>query len=103
MGQVTIKTSDQLVMLWRGLTRRCPRCESGGLFRRWTEMVEVCPRCELEFESEEGYWLGAIIINTLMSGLILALLIALGVGLTWPHVPAIPFVIVGVPLAIAIP
>jgi uncharacterized protein (DUF983 family) len=100
---VTITTSDRLVMLRRGATRRCPRCESGALFRRWTEMVEECPRCGLVFESEEGYWLGAIIINTLLSGAIIALLIALGVGLTWPDIPALPMMVVGLPLGIALP
>ncbi len=28
-------------------------------------MTGECPRCGLKFEREEGYWLGAIIINTL--------------------------------------
>ena len=103
LAQVTITTSDRMMMLWRGLTRRCPRCESGELFRRWTEMVEECPRCELEFEREEGYWLGAIIINTLVSGLIIALLLALSVSLTWPDIPALPLLVVGVPIGIALP
>ena len=66
-------------------------------------MVEECPRCGLAFESEEGYWLGAIIINTLLSGAIIALLIALGVGLTPPDVPALPMIVVGLPLGIALP
>jgi uncharacterized protein (DUF983 family) len=100
---VKITTSDRLVMLWRGARRRCPRCESDSLFRRWTEMVEECPRCGLAFESEEGYWLGAIIINTLLSGSIIALLIALVVSLTWPDIPVLPMIVVGLPLGIALP
>ncbi len=103
LTQVTITTSDRLIMLWRGLTRRCPRCESGGLFRRWTEMVDECPRCGLVYEREEGYWLGAIIINTLLSGLIIALLIALAVSLTWPDIPALPLLAAGLPIGIALP
>jgi uncharacterized protein (DUF983 family) len=90
-------------MLWRGLTRRCPRCESDNLFYRWTEMVDVCPRCELIFETEEGYWLGAIAINTLMSTIIIALLMSLAVLITWPDVPAVPLLIVGFPIGVALP
>ncbi len=100
---MTITTSDRLVMLWRGATRRCPRCESGGLFRRWTEMVDVCPRCGLEFEHEEGYWLGAIVINTVVSGVVIALLFALVVGLTWPEIPGWPLALGGLPIAIGLP
>ena len=53
-------------MLWRGLTRHCPRCGSGHLFRHWVKMVPDCPRCGLHFEGrpEEGHFLGAITINT---------------------------------------
>lgn len=103
MDQLTITTSDRLVMLWRGLTRRCPRCESGNLFRRWTEMVETCPRCELVYEREEGYWLGAIVINTLVTSILIALLFALTVGLTWPDIPALPLIAVGLPIGIVLP
>ena len=66
-------------------------------------MVGECPRCGLVFEREEGYWLGAIIINTLLSGAIIALLIALVVVLTWPDIPALPMIVVGLPLGIALP
>ena len=50
-------------MLARGAARRCARCGSGGLFRRWFTMAERCPRCDLQFEREEGYWTGAMMIN----------------------------------------
>ena len=90
-------------MLWRGLTLRCPRCQSGSLFRRWTEMLETCPRCELEFEREEGYWLGAIVINTLVTTVIFAALMTIAVVLTWPDIPALPLLAVGLPLGIAFP
>ena len=50
-------------MLWWGFTKRCPRCGSGHLFRRWFTIVERCPRCGLRFEREEGYWAGALAIN----------------------------------------
>jgi uncharacterized protein (DUF983 family) len=90
-------------MLLRGATLRCPRCESGSLFCRWTEIAGECPRCGLVFEREEGYWLGAIIINTLLSGLVIALLIALTVSLTWPDIPALPMIAVGLPLGIGLP
>ena len=50
-------------MLWRGMIRRCPRCGTGKLFRRWFRMVERCPGCGYRFEREEGFQLGGYVIN----------------------------------------
>jgi uncharacterized protein (DUF983 family) len=49
--------------LWRGMTRRCPRCGSGQLFRRWLKIRDQCPRCGLRLEREEGGFLGAMTVN----------------------------------------
>ena len=50
-------------MLWRGATRRCPRCGTGKLFSRWFGMVERCPGCGYRFQREEGFQLGGYVIN----------------------------------------
>ena len=50
-------------MLARGLLRRCPRCGSGRLFSTWFRIRERCPTCEYRFAREEGFWLGAYVIN----------------------------------------
>ena len=49
--------------LVRGLTKRCPRCGQRKLFSAWFTLARVCPRCGLEFEREEGGFLGAIVLN----------------------------------------
>jgi uncharacterized protein (DUF983 family) len=74
-------------MLLRGLVRHCPRCGGGRLFHRWFTMRERCPRCDLLFEREEGFFLGAYVMNV---GLVLALLALwtfFGVVLTQPDPP----------------
>ncbi len=61
--------------MW-GLTKRCPACGRGGLFRRWFRIVDRCPRCGLKFERIEGHWIGAIGMNTIVTfGSILVLMI----------------------------
>jgi len=61
-------------MLARGLVKRCPRCGSGGLFRRWFKMLDRCPRCGHRFEREEGFFLGAYVINLAVAqGLVILL------------------------------
>ncbi|MFV1962804.1 MAG: DUF983 domain-containing protein [Acidimicrobiia bacterium] len=73
-------------MVWRGLRRRCPRC-GGHAFESWFRMKDHCDRCGLRFEREEGYWVGAIMINTTVTfGTFVGLFLFL-VLVTWPDVP----------------
>ncbi|HEY2301497.1 MAG TPA: DUF983 domain-containing protein [Acidimicrobiales bacterium] len=68
-------------MLSRGFTRRCARCGSGHLFHAWFTMVVRCPRCGYLFDREEGFFLGAYLINFIATegllGVVLIVLIAL--------------------------
>ncbi len=50
-------------MLIRGATKRCAACGGGGLFRGWFTMADQCPTCGYVFEREEGFFLGAYVIN----------------------------------------
>jgi uncharacterized protein (DUF983 family) len=50
-------------MLARGLAKRCPLCGSAGLFTRWFRMRERCPGCGYRFDREEGFFLGAYVVN----------------------------------------
>ena len=54
--------------MFRGVTRRCPSCGQGKLFRRWFSLAERCPRCGLVFEREEGAFLGSLAINYGVTG-----------------------------------
>ncbi|MGH2784662.1 MAG: DUF983 domain-containing protein [Actinomycetota bacterium] len=56
------------VALWRGLTRRCPACGQGKLFRNWFKLANRCPRCGLILEREEGAFLGSLAINYGVTG-----------------------------------
>lgn len=62
-------------MLVRGLVRHCPRCGSGRLFRGYFHMVDRCPKCGYLFDREEGFWLGAFVVNFAVAEGVLALLI----------------------------
>jgi uncharacterized protein (DUF983 family) len=82
----------------RGLVRHCPRCGSGNLFRHWTHIIDHCPRCGLIFEVEEGYWVGAMIWNLVVTELLFVVLVGVGVALTWPELAVWPLVFIGVAL-----
>lgn len=42
---------------------RCPYCGRGRLFRGIFRMLSRCPECGLSYFPEQGYYLGAMIIN----------------------------------------
>src|SRR5215203_3446633 len=90
-------------MLRWGFTKRCARCGSGHLFTRWFTMVDDCPRCGLHFEREQGYWAGALAINIGIAGVVFVLAFAIGLALTIPNIPVVPFLAVLIPLMIIVP
>jgi len=90
-------------MLGRGLLRRCPNCGRGHIFHQWLRMSERCPQCGLYFEREEGYWTGAVAINTVSTELIFIAVTAFLVIWTWPDVPMAPILTAAIALNIVVP
>jgi uncharacterized protein (DUF983 family) len=87
-------------MFRRALTRHCPRCGSGHLFRHWVTMEPDCPRCGLHFEREAGYWAGALAINLILVGGLFALVFIVALAITLPNVPVAPLLAILVPIMI---
>jgi hypothetical protein len=56
------------------------------LFSRWTRLVDRCPGCGLRFEREEGYWVGAMIVNIAVTELAFLGVVVGGIAATWPDV-----------------
>lgn len=70
-------------LLVRGVLRQCPLCGSRAVFDSWFEVRARCPRCHFPLRRDEGHWLGAVGINTIVTlgALMLTLLVAF--TLTW--------------------
>jgi uncharacterized protein (DUF983 family) len=47
----------------RAARLRCPNCGRGRLFRGVFRMLNRCPECGLSYFPEQGYYVGAMIIN----------------------------------------
>lgn len=61
-------------MLDRGALRRCAACGGGRLSTGWFRMAPTCPRCGYRFEREEGFFLGAYVMNLVIAqGLVMLL------------------------------
>ena len=97
MSNRTLNPSRGL-MLWRGLRRKCPRCGTGKLFRRWFRMVDDCPNCHLHFEREPGYWVGAVAINTTVIGFVFAVVLVAFSAATIPDIPWVTLLLIEIPI-----
>jgi uncharacterized protein (DUF983 family) len=99
-----LRISDEMAMvlllLWRGLRLRCPRCGVGKLYRGVLTMHERCPHCNWVFEREEGYWTGAVAVNLIVSELIVA---AFVVPLAAMQTPLLPLLAIGLPVTVLLP
>ena len=73
-------------MIARALRRKCPRCGESA-YESFFGMREHCRRCGLEFEREEGYWVGAMIINTTVTFATFLIVFGGSIVLTWPDIP----------------
>ena len=62
-----------------------------------------CPECGLHFEREEGYWVGALIINTTVTFATFMIVFVAGIAITWPDVPWVGVGIVTIALNALIP
>jgi uncharacterized protein (DUF983 family) len=99
-----LRISDEaamvLLLLWRGLRLRCPRCGKGKLFRGVFAMPERCSICGWVYEREEGYWTGAMAINLVVSELIVA---AFVVPLAAMQTPLLTLFVFGLPWTVLLP
>lgn len=77
-----------LVLLGRALRLRCPRCGAGGLFVSWLRPRRSCPNCRQLIErAEEGYWLGALLVNLCIAEILPVGIVVVIVIVTWPRPP----------------
>lgn len=90
-------------MLARGLRRRCPLCGSGDMFRTFFLVKERCPRCNFPIHREEGHWIGAIGMNTVVSfGALLVTLLVVFI-LTWDDRSGVAVFVPGFAVAAIVP
>ena len=91
---------DLALLFVRALRLRCPVCGRGKLFASWFRMYESCSWCGHHFEREEGYFVGAMALNLIVTEvIILAAVIVLLVA----HVPILPAIVIGVILGVGGP
>jgi uncharacterized protein (DUF983 family) len=77
-----------LLLLGRAVRLRCPRCGGRGLFQSWLRPKRACPYCgQLIERAEEGYFLGALLVNLVIAEVLPLAIIVVEIIRTWPHSP----------------
>jgi uncharacterized protein (DUF983 family) len=87
----------------RGAIGRCPNCGGRGLFESFFRLRARCPTCGLTFEREEGYWLGAMIVNIGVTEALFGVFFVGGMLATWPDVPWTGLLVGGVAINVTVP
>jgi uncharacterized protein (DUF983 family) len=91
------------LLLWRGFWRRCPLCGVRGVFSSWFTKMDRCPRCNFPLKREEGHWIGALGMNTVVTFGALAVTLLINVVVMWEDRRAAPLFISCFAVALAVP
>lgn len=92
-------------LLGRGFTKRCPNCGGRGVYDTWFQMKDRCPSCGMRFEREEGFFVGAYLINFAVA-IVLLFLLCMGfvaVKAADPDAGATGFMVAGVLIGLLVP
>ncbi len=89
--------------LFRGLTKRCPRCGERHLFVERLRIKPRCPRCGLRLEREEGGFLGAMTVNYAVTTLLWVAFLVVWLIVDLPDVSVAPLTISSVILVAVVP
>jgi uncharacterized protein (DUF983 family) len=90
-------------LIGRALLARCPVCGQRKIFTRWLKMAAQCPRCGFVFERQEGHFIGAVGLNTVITAVALMASIIVGLVLSSPDLAVVPVLVVALSIAILLP
>jgi uncharacterized protein (DUF983 family) len=91
-------------MIRRAIVLLCPLCGARRTFiRRWFGKYERCRTCGIRWRREEGFELGAITINTILTFIVLTAAMTVGFITTSPDIPVLPMVLSLVGVAVLMP
>jgi uncharacterized protein (DUF983 family) len=90
-------------MLWRAVRRRCPHCGGRGWFKGWLHPTDRCTDCGYRFERQEGFMLGVMALNIIVTMGAIILAGGIGMALSWPDLAMVPIVGASVLVAVVVP
>jgi uncharacterized protein (DUF983 family) len=82
---------------------RCPRCGGSGWWLSLTKRVPRCRSCGYRYEREPGFSLGAITMNITVTFAALAVVLAVGIVSSYPHIAVVPMLVAGGLVVVVLP
>lgn len=91
-------------MMGRAVLLKCPWCGSRPTFiRSWFRRHDRCCTCGIAWCREEGFELGTVTVNTIVTFGALVSAMAAGFVITAPDIPVLPFVLSLFAVALVVP
>jgi uncharacterized protein (DUF983 family) len=90
-------------MVGRALLRHCPRCGGQGWFTGWFAKGERCRTCGYRYERDPGFLVGALTMNTIVTFGVLAVILVVGIVVTYPDIAMVPILAVALPAMVVVP
>jgi uncharacterized protein (DUF983 family) len=91
-------------MVWRAARLRCPWCRARPTFvTGWFGRHERCPSCGIRWHREEGFELGAVTMNTIVTFGLLTASMVVGFVVTAPDIPVVPLMLSLFVVALVVP
>jgi uncharacterized protein (DUF983 family) len=91
-------------MMRRAIVLLCPWCGARRTFiRRWLGKYDRCRTCGIRWRREEGFELGAVTINTVLTFIVLTAGMTVGFIMTAPDIPVLPMVLSLLGVALLMP
>ncbi len=91
-------------MIVRAVALKCPRCASRRTFIRcWLGKFERCRSCGVRWRREEGFELGPVALNTVVTFMALAVAMTVAFIATAPDIPVLPLVFTLGAVAVLLP
>jgi uncharacterized protein (DUF983 family) len=88
----------------RGLRLRCAWCGSRRTFiRLWLGKYPRCRTCGLRWRREDGFEIGPLALNTVITFAVLAIGMFVGFVLTYPDVAVVPIILTLIGIAVLLP
>jgi len=93
-----------LRMFGRAIVLSCPWCGGRRTFiRRWLGKYPRCRTCGIQWRREEGFELGAVAVNTVVTFAALTVAMTIAFIRTSPDIPVLPLVVAFVGVAVLLP
>ena len=96
-------TPGKWKLIGRALLAHCPVCGQHKIFHHWLKMADHCPRCGFVFERQEGHFIGAVGMNTIITAAALMGSIAIGLVITSPDIAVVPILVIAIAISIVLP